>query len=117
MKTILLVDDEFDTIDVLEMLLRLEGFEVLKAYDGLQALEVAEAGAPDLIVTDLMMPRMNGLELAQRLRSQAATRHIPIIMNSAGHEPQTEGAHPYSAFLEKPVDIRRLLQLIEALLP
>lgn len=116
MKTILVVDDEFDMTDVLEMLLQLEGFNVLKAYDGREGLRLAETQAPDLVLTDLMMPKMDGMELARRLQEQEHTSDIPIVMTSARPEPEVDGHPPYDVFLEKPVEMRRLIDVVQSML-
>ncbi|MFW6092668.1 MAG: response regulator [Pseudomonadota bacterium] len=116
MKSVLLVDDEVDTVEVLDMLLRLEGFDTLKAYDGAEGLVVAESETPDVIVTDLMMPHMDGLEMARQLRSGEATRRIPVILSSAGPRPQADDDPPYVAFLQKPVDVQALLRVLEQVL-
>lgn len=116
MKTILVVDDELDTVDVLEMLLGMEGFDTLKAYDGREGLQLAESESPDLVITDLMMPRMNGLDMVRRLKSREPTRAIPVIMLSASQEPQDEADRPYTTFIQKPVDARRLLAAVQSLL-
>jgi two-component system phosphate regulon response regulator PhoB len=116
MKTILLIDDEFDTVDVLAMLLRLEGYRVLKAYDGEKGLRLAEAELPDLILSDLMMPRLNGLEVARRLAERPETRRIPLVLHSASPEPQLEGPRPYEVFLTKPAAIRDVLEIFRTLL-
>jgi len=105
--TILLVEDEADAGELLRDLLELEGYRVLLAYDGAQGLALAVAERPDLVVTDVMMPRMDGLELIERLRRNPDTRRTPIVVLSAFdgvvHEPS----------LVKPVQIPALLAVIE----
>jgi len=80
---ILVVDDIPANVRLLEAKLMAEYFEVLTASDGLSALEVANAQAPDLILLDVMMPGMDGFEVAERLRAEPKTRHIPIVMVTA----------------------------------
>lgn len=91
--TILLVDDEDDILDLLEYNLRRDGFKILTARDGLQALEQAQQHLPDLIVLDIMMPRLDGRETCRRLRQDPRLRHIPILMLTAlsGEEDHIEG--------------------------
>ena len=116
MSTILVVDDERDSRTVLELLLAMEGHEVLVAPDGIAALQAVREHQPDLVITDWMMPRMNGADLCGRLRSDPATRAIPIIVVSArGLEPKHPG-RLYDRFLHKPYELDALLELINALL-
>ena len=67
-KKILVADDETDIIEVIEMLLSSEGYEVIKAHDGLEALEVVRNVIPDLIILDIMMPEIDGVEVCKRMR-------------------------------------------------
>lgn len=78
--TILLVDDEKEIIDMLEIYLRNESFRLLRASDGLEALQLLQKEEVDLIVLDIMMPRMDGIEACLKIREQ---RNMPIIMLSA----------------------------------
>ena len=80
---ILVVDDIPANVRLLEAKLMAEYFEVLTANDGPSALEVANAQAPDLILLDVMMPGMDGFEVAERLKAEPKTRHIPIVMITA----------------------------------
>lgn len=80
---VLVADDDEDIVRFVEVNLRLEGFEVTTASDGEEALRAAYDLTPDLILLDVMMPEMDGFEVCQRLRSDARTRHISIIMLTA----------------------------------
>ena len=80
---ILVVDDIPANVRLLEAKLTAEYFEVLTANDGFSALEAARAQAPDLILLDVMMPGMDGFEVAKRLKTDTKTRHIPIVMITA----------------------------------
>jgi two-component system cell cycle response regulator len=80
---ILVVDDIPANVRLLEAKLMAEYFEVLTASDGPSALEVANTQAPDLILLDVMMPGMDGFEVAERLKAEPKTRHIPIVMITA----------------------------------
>lgn len=83
---ILVVDDVSKNLQVVGTMLRNEGYHVMPATSGLQALERAQAQPPDLILLDLMMPEMDGLQVCQRLKSEAATRQIPVIFLTASNE-------------------------------
>lgn len=117
--TILIVDDYPDALDVWELYLRAEGFNVLTAADGPQALSSARAAVPDLVVMDLELPGMSGIEVANALRASDATRHIPIIAATGySHSQQLDKGRTasFDAVMIKPCDpdglvgeIRRLL--------
>jgi DNA-binding response OmpR family regulator len=81
--TILVVDDEPDAIELADFNLRAAGFEVLTAADGNQALQLARKHKPDLILLDVMLPKIDGLEVCKLLRRDPATADIPVIMLTA----------------------------------
>jgi len=116
MPTILVVDDEPDIIDLAEMYLQREGFEVIRAGDGLEALALAASARPDLIVLDIMLPRLDGWEVCRRLRAQS---EVPIIMLTARGDPIDRvvglelGADDY---IVKPFYGRELVARIKAVL-
>ena len=80
---ILVVDDNPDKLGLIEAALILAGYNVTTATDGDEALAAIESYQPDLVITDVMMPRMNGYELAQRIRANPLTKFIPVIMQTA----------------------------------
>lgn len=80
---ILVVDDNPDKLGLIEAALSLAGYHVTTAMDGDEALAAIESFQPDLVITDVMMPRMNGYELAQRIRANPLTKFIPVIMQTA----------------------------------
>ncbi len=80
---ILIVDDNPDKLGLLEAALQLAGYNVTTATDGDEAIAAIESYQPDLVITDVMMPRMNGYELAQRIRANPLTKFIPVIMQTA----------------------------------
>ncbi len=82
-KTILIVDDEKVTVKLAKTLFERHGFNVLTAYDGSEALRVAESGRPDLILLDVMLPELDGFEVCRRLRSQTTFEKTPILMFTA----------------------------------
>ncbi|MGI9175729.1 MAG: response regulator transcription factor [Rhodothermales bacterium] len=116
---ILIVDDEEDILDLLQYNLTREGFETITAHDGEQALALAEEERPDVIILDIMMPKMDGLEACRRLRQNAELRTIPILILTARAE---EGDHVHGLdvgadiYLAKPVSIPVLLSQTKALL-
>jgi len=80
---ILVVDDNPDKLQLIQAALSLAGYQVTTASDGVEALAAIESYQPDLVITDVMMPRMNGYELAQRIRANPVTKFIPVIMQTA----------------------------------
>lgn len=103
MKTILVVEDEVDSAEALRILLDLHGYRVLVASNGREGFEAAIANQPDLVLTDVMMPIMDGRELIERMRVHPATRGIPIVAMSAAAE--LDGLR----VLRKPFDVDALL--------
>jgi CheY-like chemotaxis protein len=91
MKRVLIVDDEPDIRFILRHILERGGYEVDEAINGSAALEILEGSNPDLVITDLMMPMMDGNELIERLRSDPATASIPI-MSLTGNPHSSLGA-------------------------
>ena len=77
---ILAIDDENDVLLVVKMALQNEGFDVLTAGNGLDGLELAREGKPDLVLLDVMMPKMDGFEVLRQLKEDDATAYIPVIM-------------------------------------
>ncbi len=82
-RTVLVVDDDPVILRLLEVNFQMEGFEVLTAADGQEGVDSAKANLPDLVVSDVMMPRMSGLELVEQLKADDTTRDIPVILLSA----------------------------------
>ena len=118
-KTILLVDDEPDLLDSLSIRLRASGYEVLIAEDGLEALKKARSLDPDLIILDLMLPKMDGYKVARLLKFDNRYSHIPILILSARGQDmdkdmgKSAGADDY---LVKPFKSADLISRIERLL-
>jgi two-component system phosphate regulon response regulator PhoB len=118
-QTILIIEDERALVEVLTYNLRKEGFEVQSATDGQDGLRRAQTTLPDLIVLDLMLPVIEGLEVCRVLKSGARTRDIPLLMLTARSEEVDEivgfqmGADDY---VTKPFKIKPLIQRIKALL-
>jgi two-component system alkaline phosphatase synthesis response regulator PhoP len=116
---ILVVDDEIYIVHILDFSLGMEGYEVLTALDGEQALEKARAGHPDLIVLDIMMPKLDGYETCKMLKADPATRDIPVILLSAkGRNVDQKIGFEVGAddYITKPFSPRKLVERINALL-
>lgn len=113
-RPLLLVDDEPDVVETLACLFSLEGYEVLTARDGMEAWSLAREHLPGLVITDVDMPRMDGLALCANLRADSRTRHIPIIVSS-GREITAAAAGRYDMAISKPAQFAELLEAAEAL--
>jgi chemosensory pili system protein ChpA (sensor histidine kinase/response regulator) len=109
-KTLVVVDDEREITSTLQAYLELYDYRVVVAANGVEALEQIAGEAPDLIITDITMPRMNGVELIRELQAQPEGRQIPVIMISA-HERRLD-----LPFLRKPFDPKALLAQVRHLL-
>ena len=117
--TVLVVDDEDDLLSLLKYNLEQEGFDTVLARDGVEGLEAARDEEPDLIILDIMMPRMDGIEMCRRLRKDAHLRTIPILMLTARteEEDQVEGLDVGAdIYLGKPVSISVIISQSKALL-
>ncbi len=116
---LLLVEDNEANADMLSRRLHRQGFEVLLATDGLQAVEVATAAQPDLVLMDISLPKIDGWEATRRLKGAAATAAIPVIALTA-HAMVADRQKCLDAgcneFETKPIDLKRLLEKIHALL-
>src|SRR5262249_18301641 len=116
---ILVVDDEIYIVHILDFSLGMEGYEVLTALDGEQALEKAHAEHPDLIVLDIMMPKLDGYETCKMLKSDESTRGIPVILLSAkGRNVDQKIGFEVGAddYITKPFSPRKLVERINAIL-
>ena len=114
-RSILVVDDEEVTREILQILLEMEGFTVFAAADGLEALEKVAECRPDLIILDLMMPRLDGLGVCKQLRAQPETADLAIILLSGNSQDRavTAGLRAgANAYLMKPIDPPLLLSEI-----
>lgn len=119
LKKILIVDDEPDILEFLKYNLKREGYDVVTAPDGKQAITVATAEKPDLIILDIMMPEMDGVEACGRLRSMKEFQHTPIAFLTARDEDFSQIAALDSGgddYITKPIKPRVLISRIQALL-
>ncbi len=119
MKKILVVDDEKDIIELIEYNLKKEGFSVIQAYDGEAAVSIAKKQQPDLLILDLMLPRMNGIDVCKAIRANPATVDLPIIMLTAKTDESDKvlgleiGADDY---ITKPFSVKELIARVRTIL-
>jgi two-component system alkaline phosphatase synthesis response regulator PhoP len=116
---ILVVDDEIYIVHILDFSLGMEGYEVLTALDGEQALERLKNDKPDLIVLDIMMPKVDGYEVCRTIKSNPDTQHIPVILLSAkGRNVDQKMGFDVGAddYITKPFSPRKLVERINSLL-
>jgi len=118
-KRVLVVDDEIHIVHVVAIKLRNNGYEVISAENGSDALELACREKPDIVVTDFQMPVMTGLELVEKLRQNEQTKDVPVIMLTARSFAIEDGRKQelqISEFLSKPFSPKDLLRSIEDIL-
>lgn len=119
-KKVLVVDDYAENVELLEELLASNGYAVSTAYDGEEALEKVQKEHPDLILLDIMMPKMDGYQVCEALRNAEETKDIPIIFVTAKNEVKdwthaifNMGANSY---ITKPINARRLIEKVKSVL-
>jgi len=116
---VLFVDDEVDFVDIVGTRLEANGFKVIPAYDGEEALEKVANDRPDVIILDIMMPKINGFDVCRRLKADKNYKDIPVIILTARFQPndikfsKDVGA---DAYITKPFDPRVLLEKLRELL-
>jgi CheY-like chemotaxis protein len=117
-RKILICDDDPVILRLLQVNLEIEGYEVITAHHGEEAVAKAKSEIPDLVILDIMMPRMDGYEACRQIRSQVATSGIPIVFLSAkAQQSDIDKGRAYgvSDYLTKPFDPTDLLEVIERL--
>ena len=110
MSLVLVADDEPAVLEVLTEVVEDLGHDVLRAHDGREALALARAQQPSLVVTDHMMPRLSGVELCRALRKDERLREVPVILLSAALPPEASEA---SAWLAKPFELDEFESLVK----
>jgi CheY-like chemotaxis protein len=114
--TILVVEDVPNVLELLEVTLRFKGYSVASAHNGIEGLEMVEKVKPALIITDILMPKMDGYAFIQKLRTNPATRAIPVIFLSATYVTSEDKKFAISLgatrFIEKPIDTEDFLLTI-----
>jgi two-component system alkaline phosphatase synthesis response regulator PhoP len=116
---ILVVDDEVYIVHILDFSLGMEGYEVVTALDGEQALAKVKTEEPDLVVLDIMMPKLDGYETCKILKSDPETKHIPVILLSAkGRNVDQKMGFQVGAddYITKPFSPRKLVERINMIL-
>jgi CheY-like chemotaxis protein len=114
MHSILLVDDEPEILAAWRLILEREGYEVGCASNGAEAIARTAAHVPDLIITDWMMPIMDGAELCRRLRATPQFADVPIVVHTAAPPPEAE-AKNWDVCVRKPVGAERFLTVVAQL--
>lgn len=118
-KTILVVDDEQDILDLIEYNLKKEGFKVLKAENGEKGIEIAKEYKPDLVLLDIMMPKMDGLETVELIRKDEELKRTPVIFLTARSDEKTEIESLNKGgddFITKPISTTKLVSRIKAVM-
>lgn len=116
---ILIVDDEIDLVETLSFRFEAAGYKVMAAHDGLEGLSVARAEKPDLIILDVMMPKMDGYQVCRLLKFDQNMKNTPIIMLTARGQEQDKqigGQVGADLYMTKPFDSKILLTKVEELL-
>jgi DNA-binding response OmpR family regulator len=116
---VLIIDDEEANLDFFEQTLRAEKFTVVKAHDGIEGLDKFDKFLPDIVLCDLMMPRLNGYDVCARLKHNPRAKGVPIILLTALAEEEAKPAalaSGASLFLNKPIHADTLLANVHALL-
>ena len=117
---VLVVDDEPRNVRILQIHLNAQGYTVYTAADGVEALDIVEEDAPDLILLDINMPKMDGFEVVKRIRANKATEFIPIVMITALRDTRENRIRSIEAgaddFIEKPFDSLEVLARVRSLL-
>jgi two-component system sensor histidine kinase/response regulator len=115
---VLIVDDAVDTVELLKKRLRFEGYDTAEAYDGEEGLKLVAEYSPDLIILDVLMPKLDGYEVCQRLKSDETTKYIPVLMLTAkgGVEDKVRGLDiGADHYLAKPFDYKEVSARVRSL--
>ncbi|MFC8585275.1 response regulator [Streptomyces sp. NPDC057217] len=113
---VLVVDDNKVIRQLIRVNLELEGFEVVTAADGAECLDVVHRVRPDVVTLDVVMPRLDGIKTAERLRADPRTRHLPVAIISACSEVVDGAAPEVDAFLSKPFEPAELVRVVRRLM-
>ncbi len=123
-KYVLVVDDDLDLVEAIATNLGARGYEVGKAYDGIEALESIKARRPDLVVLDVMMPRKDGYAVCDELKKDPEYRDIPVILLTAVGSAVSSTSYTHrdgmtteaDEYVAKPVDLDKVAELVAELI-
>ncbi len=120
MPKILIVDDEPEIVDMLQTILDMRGYETVGAYNGTDGLLMTRVDSPDLIILDMMLPDIEGVEVCRIVRSDPSTADVPVVFLSARtaqSEVERGLAAGANAYMTKPVNLPRLFDELKKLIP
>ncbi|WP_373044572.1 response regulator [Vulgatibacter sp.] len=110
--TVLVVDDEFTIVETLAEILSWEGYRVVTAPNGREGLAALEKDVPDLVLLDMMMPVMDGLQMLEEMRRRPEVRHVPVVLMTAAPMQLPRGEQLYDALLLKPFGLDALTRTL-----
>lgn len=116
MKTVLLVEDEYDLLATLRAILEGEGYATEACHDGRDVIERLRSQKPDLLLMDMMLPRISGAEVARLIGADPELDSIPVVMMSAAPPAREQWPEHCQAFLRKPFSLTTLLETVKALI-
>ena len=119
MKKILIVDDEADIIEILQFVLEAQGYECITAMDGEEGLKLAKELLPDLIILDVMMPKINGYKISRLLKYDAKYKNIPILMITARSQEEDKNIGEETGvdeYITKPFKVDYVLEKVKSYL-
>ena len=119
MKKILIVDDEEDIIEILQFVLEAQGYECITAMDGEEGLRLAKEILPDLIILDVMMPKINGYKISRLLKYDAKYKNIPILMITARSQEEDKNIGEETGvdeYITKPFQVDYVLEKVKSYL-
>ncbi|HEX6134381.1 MAG TPA: response regulator [Longimicrobiales bacterium] len=116
-RTVLVADDELLTAEMLALMLAFRGFEVVCAHDGIEALQLALEHRPDVILLDVLMPELEGVDVVRAVRNHGDLARIPVVLFSSCDECEVNWREAgANLFLQKPINVLKLPELVERLL-
>jgi len=119
MKTILIVEDNEKNMKLARDILRAKGYAVLEAVNGLDGVKLALEHKPDLVLMDIQLPDINGIEAFERIRADATTAHVPVVAFTASvtvNDRSRIGDAGFDGFLGKPINLKEFLDTVRRVL-
>ena len=114
-KRVLLIDDDRQIVEAIGIRIKAAGYDVVTACDGLAGVATARSLRPDMIVLDLHLPKMDGIEVLSKLHQEEETKGIPVIVVSASAVDQNQALERGARyFLEKPYDAKKLIEAVDS---